>query len=244
MRMMQRVNAAWDISKDEHSRAAYDRHQRGANTASGPDAWRRPSPGPSPGREWHRPTQPSSTACPRCNSVNERGSIHCYSCGLPFGEAQQHTQSRSYRPEYDEGAVSSIGRPGGFSVRLVACFIDVIIVLVAAIILVSFRGFSAYDLLTLRDFWSAENDWVRGLLLMFYFTVSVAAWSTTLGKRAFGLKVVRKDGSKIGIGRAFIRTLCYYISLLILGIGFLMIAFRRDKRGSHDLICDTKVVYR
>ena len=158
MRMMQRVNAAWDISKDEHSRAAYDRHQRGANTASGPDAWRRPSPGPSPGREWHRPTQPSSTACPRCNSVNERGSIYCFSCGLPFGEAQKHTQSSSYRPDHDTGAVSSIGRPGGFWVRLVACFIDVIIVLVAAIILVSFRGFSAYDLLTLRDFWSAEND--------------------------------------------------------------------------------------
>ena len=42
----------------------------------------------------------------------------------------------------------------------------------------------------------------------------------------------------------FLRTLCYSISFLILGIGFLMIAFRKDKRGLHDLICDTKVVYR
>ena len=40
MRMMQRVNAAWSILKDEESRAAYDRWERGeANTASGPDAW-------------------------------------------------------------------------------------------------------------------------------------------------------------------------------------------------------------
>ena len=56
--------------------------------------------------------------------------------------------------------------------------------------------------------------------------------------------MVRNDGSKVGIGRAFARYLCYTISFLILGIGFLMILFRPDKRGLHDLICDTKVVYR
>ena len=38
MRMMQRVNAAWAILKDEHSRSAYDRWERGGclHTASGP----------------------------------------------------------------------------------------------------------------------------------------------------------------------------------------------------------------
>ena len=87
-------------------------------------------------------------------------------------------------------------------------------------------------------------DWLGAAMGVIYFTVLVSAWSVTLGKLMFGLEVVRSDRSKVGIGRAFCRSLLYYVSLLILGIGFLMIAFRSDKRGLHDLICDTKVVYR
>lgn len=77
-----------------------------------------------------------------------------------------------------------------------------------------------------------------------YFTVTVVAWSTTLGKRILGLRVVRKDGPGISFGRAFARYFYYSISFLIFGIGFLMILFTPDKRGLHDLICDTKVVHR
>lgn len=82
-----------------------------------------------------------------------------------------------------------------------------------------------------------------GLLLGgLYFTVGVAVWRTTIGKRALGLYVVRPDGSKVGVGRALARYLSYSLSAAILFVGFLMIAWRRDKRGLHDLICDTYVV--
>ena len=91
---------------------------------------------------------------------------------------------------------------------------------------------------------SVAVAWIVLALAILYFPVLVATWSTTLGKRIFGLYVVRNDGSKIGFCRAFARSLCYNISGLIFGIGFLMIAFSEDKRGLHDLICDTKVVYR
>jgi uncharacterized RDD family membrane protein YckC len=77
-----------------------------------------------------------------------------------------------------------------------------------------------------------------------YSAVLVSVWATTIGKRIFGLYVVRADGSKVGFGRALARWISYFASALILGIGFLMIAFRKDKRGLHDLICDTKVVRR
>ncbi len=91
---------------------------------------------------------------------------------------------------------------------------------------------------------SVATAWMILAFMILYFPVSVAAWSTTLGKRLFGLYVVRNDGSRIGLCRAFFRSLCYNISGIVFGVGFLMIAFSDDKRGLHDLICDTKVVYR
>ena len=78
----------------------------------------------------------------------------------------------------------------------------------------------------------------------FYYTIGVSVWSTTLDKKALGLRVLRADGSKIGGGRAFARWLAYFPSFFLLGAGFLMIAFRQDKRGLHDLICETVVVKR
>ena len=85
---------------------------------------------------------------------------------------------------------------------------------------------------------------VELMLNLLYFTIPIAIWSTTAGKRALGLYVVRTDGSKLGIGRAIARFFAYSLSALTLGIGFLMIAFRQDKRGLHDLVCDTVVIKR
>ena len=88
------------------------------------------------------------------------------------------------------------------------------------------------------------TGWVIFAAGSLYFSILVAAWSTTVGKLIFGLRVVRNDGSKIGVGRASARALCYLLSFIVLYIGFLMIAFREDRRGLHDLICDTEGVYR
>ena len=247
LRMMQRVNAAWAILKDEQSRAAYDRWERGeTRSTSGPQAWRRPHADSSPGGEWYRPSPPppSTVACPRCNSTNEESSIYCYSCGYPFDEARsrQSSSSRNYAPQYDAYTNSRSGLPADFFQRLFAYLIDV--VCVWALLIASVLVFS------MMESWSSDPVSSSPLVCVIfafgpvYFSFSVGLWSTTVGKLIFKLRVVRNDGSKVGIGRAFARYLCYSISFLILGIGFLMILLRPDKRGLHDLICDTKVVYR
>ena len=250
LRMMQRVNAAWTILKDEHSRAAYDRWERGeTRTASGPEAWRRPQSGSTPGGEWYRPPGQKSTACPRCPTINEPDSVFCYSCGFPLDEASSPTDSSrgEYEPQHHAYAQAVANRPGGFWIRLVAFIVDWIIVFALSAAVASAVGISVADWWS--ESWTSDGfslgafDWISIAIDTAYFTAFVAAWSATIGKLMFGLEVVRKDGTKVGIFRAFFRTLCYNISLLILGIGFLMIAFRRDKRGLHDLICDTKVVY-
>ena len=45
----------------------------------------------------------------------------------------------------------------------------------------------------------------------------------------------------IGTTKAIIRWLGYMLSGMIFGIGFLLIAFRGDKRGLHDLLAGTYV---
>lgn len=82
------------------------------------------------------------------------------------------------------------------------------------------------------------------ILQLVYFTVAISGWSTTIGKYLMGLYVVRPDGSRVGPGRALARYFAYLLSALLLFVGFIMVGLRQDKRGLHDLICDTVVVRR
>jgi uncharacterized RDD family membrane protein YckC len=60
---------------------------------------------------------------------------------------------------------------------------------------------------------------------------------------AVRVKVIRTDGGDIGYGRALLReTLGKFVSALIFGIGYLMVAFDARKQGLHDRIADTYVV--
>lgn len=65
----------------------------------------------------------------------------------------------------------------------------------------------------------------------------------TAGKWATGLRILRDDGSEIGIGRAFLRHfLGYPLSFVLFGLGFVVAAFNSRGRGLHDLIANTIVV--
>ena len=65
----------------------------------------------------------------------------------------------------------------------------------------------------------------------------------TLGMTLLGLRVVRDDGSGLDGKHAIVRVLAFPLSILTLGIGFLLILLRRDRCALHDLIADTAVVY-
>jgi uncharacterized RDD family membrane protein YckC len=65
----------------------------------------------------------------------------------------------------------------------------------------------------------------------------------TLGKWATGLRIERINGERIGIGHALLRHLVGYpLSLLTLGIGFLLSAFNAQGRTLHDVIAGTVVL--
>ncbi len=81
-----------------------------------------------------------------------------------------------------------------------------------------------------------------GVLLINFLVLPVFT-STTAGKWATGLRIERQNGEPLSFGRATLRhTLGYLVSLLTLGIGFLLAAFDAEGRALHDRIADTIVV--
>lgn len=64
----------------------------------------------------------------------------------------------------------------------------------------------------------------------------------TLGKMLVGIQVTDLLGQRISFLRATGRHFGKYISFLLLGLGFLMIAFTRRKQGLHDVMASCLVI--
>ncbi len=137
--------------------------------------------------------------------------------------------------------------------RLVAYILDSLIlaVILIPIFLVS-TGFMLSDATIVHDRLTALGpNAALGFLLMFiglliallYFPFFWATGGETPGMRPFGLRVVRDaDGSRIGWGTAFLRTLGFWIAGAVFYIGFIWIFIDRRRRGWQDLIAGTVVV--
>jgi len=186
---------------------------------------------------------PDKKICAGCGAPNSPSSQYCYKCGLQLPDQSGTGKEIKY---------------GGFGERLVAFIINGIVsgIIVAIIYIIIIA--SMYDPNTLNEL----NDTMRstglidstiwtiiGILLLtflivtvLYSTISIGIWGKTVGKAVFKLKVVKPDGSHVGIIRAFGRSLAYLLNYCTLGLGFLIIAFTHKKRGLHDYIADTIVI--
>jgi uncharacterized RDD family membrane protein YckC len=130
-------------------------------------------------------------------------------------------------------------RPAGFWIRLVAALIDGIwISLLLGGASLPFGGPLAPN----------GQLVVAALGLLVGIVVPVLGWATvgaTPGKLLTGLRVIgggRRRG--IGLGRALMRLCGMWVSAALLGLGFLMVAFTRDKRALHDHLAGTAVMRR
>jgi uncharacterized RDD family membrane protein YckC len=70
-----------------------------------------------------------------------------------------------------------------------------------------------------------------------------SSWMATLGMKAVGIKILDYSYERISFGRAVGRYFAQWLSGILLGIGFLMIAFTPRKQGLHDKIAKTLVIY-
>jgi len=89
------------------------------------------------------------------------------------------------------------------------------------------------------------SNFVPLLIFWLYFSLMESSdGQATIGKRILGIKVTGTGGNKISFLRATGRTFAKFLSVITLGIGFLMIAFTKKKQGLHDMISETIVVKR
>lgn len=84
------------------------------------------------------------------------------------------------------------------------------------------------------------------IFLVTYFVYPVFFWVTigqTPGKWLLGVRVIRTDGQRLGVGRSILRVIGYWISAIPLFLGFIWILFDNERQGWHDKIAGTYVVY-
>ena len=75
-----------------------------------------------------------------------------------------------------------------------------------------------------------------------YFVISWTRGGQTIGMRAWRLRVVDADGSRLPWPRALLRFALALVSLGALGIGFLWCLVDRERRAWHDIAARTAVV--
>ena len=81
---------------------------------------------------------------------------------------------------------------------------------------------------------------VLGLLYKPVFESSVMA--ATPGKALMGIVVQSEDGQTLTYKKAVIRYLCSYLSIAIMGIGYLMQPFTSKRQTLHDMLSEAVVI--
>jgi uncharacterized RDD family membrane protein YckC len=153
----------------------------------------------------------------------------------------------------------------GFISRLIAFSIDTVFISIVVLIATWFIG-SLMDMLQVApilEFISEQFPQVDSLIntkinplikpisagfIIFLFTIfyHVLLWfftGQTIGKALMGLRIVPLGGGRIPLWRAFLRYFSYYLSGLMLGIGFFWIIFDNRRMGWHDKLARTCVLY-
>ena len=137
----------------------------------------------------------------------------------------------------------------GFFVRLAAYLIDWVIVgvlLLAIRIPIWIVSIGGMGDLVLRDFIFQYSlyDIILYLLKVTYFVLLTFFTGSTLGKKLLQIRVISiEDRKPTFFEIVFRESVGKFLSTIILEIGYIMIGADKRKRGLHDILSDTYVVY-
>ncbi len=201
-------------------------------------------------------------ACPHCGFAKDvdptqlpagTNRAKCPKCGRGFPlRLAQPEAAHPPAPRASDHSVkpepAAADRPkAGFWMRLVATLVDAAIVFALQFVLGT--ALAAAGVAS-----SGANTETFGamavLVQIFGYTISLTYYivftghcGQTPGKMALRIKVIRCDGSNLGYGRAAFREVpAKFLSGILLGIGYLMVAFDEQKQGLHDRMADTYVI--
>ena len=197
--------------------------------------------------------------CPSCEAENLAKAQYCANCGVPLEVPGGRRQSIVYctncgtesspgvmfcancgaslQPRPAHGAVTQAAQAQvqveyiGFWIRLVAQILDLIILGIGILILGVISSFVPF----------------LGLLFipLFFYWFYKEMKCQTPGRRLLGIRVVNESGDSISFWRGILREIIgKTVSGIFLYLGFILVAFDREKRGWHDKIAGTYVVRR
>lgn len=150
----------------------------------------------------------------------------------------------------------------GFGSRTVAMVIDLLIIGTVYVLGgVSFEFFQRTSGLSwVVDFLTARFTWLVPVMTFLdsatfsvlllsglnfvYFAAFFSLGGASIGKYIMGLRVVTADGRRLPPRRAVLRALAYALSALSLYLGFLTVLTDDRRRGWHDKIARTVVIYK
>lgn len=134
--------------------------------------------------------------------------------------------------------------------RLAAYLIDSAIVFVG---LLAVRLVLAGVMSALQGTWLGGNllfrydleDIVLYAMEALYFILFTYYTGTTIGKRLMNLKVIRADGEgRLSLLNVIYReTIGRFLCSVVCGIGYILAGIDGEKRGLHDILADTRVIY-
>ncbi|MCX6363889.1 MAG: RDD family protein [Actinobacteria bacterium] len=177
--------------------------------------------------------------CARCGRHVTSEAPRCPECGA---------DPRTGIATFKRGEMDRVRICQGVRIRCLAIFIDFLVIaavtLVASLLvyLVLLGGGSFAEVGKGPSSWPL---WVAACLGAFaYFWWSEAAWGRTLGKRLCDLRVVRRDGARLGSGGAFVRNLLRVVDWLplfyVLGAAVIWATPKNQRIG--DLAARSAVV--
>lgn len=195
------------------------------------------------------PPDTTRATCPKCQEkfelpVTRQGNKLEEPQIEPTAEPQAITEG-SQQPMLPPRQIEIDAIPkAGFWIRVGATLLDGLIVFVLQFVLgflLAIAGFAAGN---------GGGEEISGLVMLFGYVLSFAYYiiftghcGQTPGKMALRIKVIRTDGGDIGYGKAAFReVVAKFISGIILGIGYLMVAFDDQKQGLHDRMANTYVI--
>jgi uncharacterized RDD family membrane protein YckC len=197
--------------------------------------------------------------CNKCGAQNVSGAQFCNRCGTPTGPVSGvpgTVPSTAPPPPYPISApsyqavapVAGAGY-GGFWIRVVAAIIDnVILRVVVAPIGMVFGGLGIAGMMTgLPHRGLALLGGGVTVIALFFASwlyeafMESSSYQATLGKMCFGMKVTDLNGNRISFARATGRHFAKALSVMTLGIGYVMVGFTERKQGLHDLLAGTLV---
>ena len=152
--------------------------------------------------------------------------------------ANSNNSSSNNTPPTNRTNVQENKKFAGFWRRLLAfsldLFISFIIGLLLGVVLAVFLSTSLDE--------NQANGFGMLIWWLYFACMESSKYQATLGKMALGIKVVDLNGNRVSFLRATGRHFSKIVSMMILGIGFLMIAFTKNKQGLHDIMSNSFVV--